>query len=50
MAMRPPPASRRGDGPEVEVLASGIKSGPAELYELASRVQRMPLSSGTGKE
>jgi WS/DGAT/MGAT family acyltransferase len=34
--------------PDVDVLASGIKSGLAELHELASRVQRTPLSSGTG--
>jgi WS/DGAT/MGAT family acyltransferase len=36
--------------PDVDVLATGIKSGLTELYELASRDQRTALSSGTGNE
>jgi len=36
--------------PDVDVLASGIKSGLTALYELASRDRRTPLASATGNE
>jgi diacylglycerol O-acyltransferase len=36
--------------PDVDVLASGIESGLTELYELASRDQRTPMSSRTGND